>query len=547
MIMPMIDGKPPFAAIAEKARKRKSGPLDAHGIAYAPDSVISIVVVRRRANSYYEATQNVVGFDTSRKRSRSAYASAAQALVDAGLATCAWTPVEHPHIPLRISAKACNIEKVATFCRVPIPEQKLMRRLDASPRTNEGAVTDPRFKLFVEFANSCSNDALSGWARHQALSWLPAEQSQGTPRLKISIPPFQLEKALRFLELHPYPICPPAEKKVLAAADFGDSKAIDSKTEKAIALILRSSNAVPSGSPSNPASALRRWGVLESNPVVFLGGDFSVSVGLCSIDIGGFGEHFCLESGYFSQGAKVEARDIRALVIVENKAAYRECVRRFGHVCAFAYADGSWNGEPLSALRTIQRAFNDAGKRSIPIYLWFDIDGGGISRASHLLDWLAESSCILMDVEDYERMLPDRSYLLNEGQLDNVRSIVKNQAIRNESLNELAIDAVNHKRGVEQEAMLMGYAQEKLTALLDGGEEKRDGKAEERRAAGNPGAGQEAVSAIPDDKRAGCGAAVPYGQAACKRARKRGGILVAACGVAAAGVVAVARVLRKRG
>lgn len=98
------------------------------------------------------------------------------------------------------------------------------------------------------------------------------------------------------------------------------------------------------------AETLRCWEVLESGPALSLGGNVSIFAKEHAVDLAALKEHFCVESDFFAQPLQMDAHRVRCLVVVENKAAFRECVRGFGQDALFAYVNGAWNDQAAAAL-----------------------------------------------------------------------------------------------------------------------------------------------------------------------------------------------------
>ncbi|WP_302717610.1 Wadjet anti-phage system protein JetD domain-containing protein [uncultured Senegalimassilia sp.] len=217
------------------------------------------------------------------------------------------------------------------------------------------------------------------------------------------------------------------------------------------------------------AETLRCWGVLESGPALSLGGNVSIFAKEHAVDLAALKEHFCVESDFFAQPLQMDAHRVRCLVVVENKAAFRECVRGFGQDALFAYVNGAWNDQAVAALKSVRRLLAEAVRceeRQPPTYLWFDMDGGGISRARHLLERLPGSQCVLMSVSDYDALYAERGYGLTDGQLINVYNELIPGKLSDEGLKSLAERISEHGRGIEQEAMLTCYAQRRFTELF---------------------------------------------------------------------------------
>lgn len=449
--------------------------LEARGVQYTQTTQIVVEVTKATASNKYCTTGKVAGIDTSNKSRRKAYAAAAMALENAGLALCTWPPNNSPRIPIEIKTNAADITKIATFCRLPVPKQNFMLHTSEKHEMPQNKPDSPissnntKAEALANFAKTCPNEKLAHWARKMLNNKKSTDTSLQTPQTKINVPPEVLLPSLKFLTQYPFPICPPVEKKVLSAEVLGNSKALDGKVEKFIAHVLYTSKAVQYERKKSTVMTLKNWGILESNPVLFLGGDIVFSTEESTLDLATLKEHFCVESGFFEQPLRVNARQVRSIVIVENKAAFRQCVRCFGKNALFAYIDGTWNTHAAAALESVHHLLEKALNREegrLQTYLWFDMDGGGISRARQLLERFPGSQCVLMSARDYDALYANHGYVLTGGQLRQAYKELAASRPSDEGLKALAERIAEHGRGIEQEALLTGYAQKYFAELF---------------------------------------------------------------------------------
>ena len=166
------------------------------------------------------------------------------------------------------------------------------------------------------------------------------------------------------------------------------------------------------------------------------------------IDLAVLGESWCAPCSALREASSIDPRDCRAVIVVENFAAWRQSVRDLGSLALFLYVDGVMSGEREDCLGALL-ALCPAG---FPAFAWNDLDAAGFSRFDALARDYPSLRPLLMDCETLAAM-PD-SRLRPMG--DNRKAVLREYLDANPSSRFAPAGRALLSRGrfLEQEALL---------------------------------------------------------------------------------------------
>ena len=332
------------------------------------------------------------------------------------------------------------------------------RKEAVSKAASKAVQLAPARKKLEDFCSSCPNPDLKAVMEAAATS---CAKGKALPWVSTAISGGRLDKLLAFFAAFPYPASPAIELKYASTVAFGSSKAIDAGLQSAIANIAFLAGAAPCAKPA--AAALSTWGIEHASQHVSVGGDFSLAIGSRVFDVSAAGALASLDVSAAGEISGCDARGVRAVVVVENMAAWRQAVRDVGDLACFVTFAGIWNGAALSLVDALRRAIG--GERGpAPLLLWFDIDAGGFDRASKLMSRYPDARAVLMGAEDFRAAAEKATLPLTCGR----RRVLDDWISKNggSPFLECALACRDAGYGVEQEAMLDGYAQKRLEEEL---------------------------------------------------------------------------------
>lgn len=269
----------------------------------------------------------------------------------------------------------------------------------------------------------------------------------------------KLGELLAVVSRYPAPLAEPVELRVASAAALGNSKALDGSLGKLLARLLEESGAAPSGS----GDALSRWGFTEAGARIWIGGDALLR--RCDgtgVDLRDLSADWCAPAGALARAASIDPRGCRAVVAVENLAAWRQAVRDLGTLAVFVYVDGWMCGgreECLASLMSLLPA-------RLPLLIWNDADAGGFQRFDSLSRDFPSAVPVFMDCETLACMRDAQLREMNGNQRATLEKYLDDNP--GSRFSDVGRALLRRGRFLEQEALLGGYAQERLGGMLRG-------------------------------------------------------------------------------
>ena len=342
-----------------------------------------------------------------------------------------------------------NAPKAASNAASAAPKPKA-----AASRNNLAAA---QAKL-EEFCRTCPNLDLQEVMRHAAAA---CAKGRTDPWLASALDTGQLDRLLRFFKVLPFPASPPIEVRSASILAFGSSKAMGSSLQRQVATVAALAGGEGVSSPG--ADDMSAWGLVHCGCHVLVGGDFSLKIGGRVLDLGAAGTLAALDVLAADEVSGCDSRGVRAVVIVENQAAWAQAVRDLGELACFAYCKGTWNEATLAFVDALRRALG-GGRAHAPLLLWFDIDAGGFERAGKLMERYPDARPVLMSEQDLAEFAKKATLPIVGGR----RKALDGWILQNDGSPFLRCALACKKAGfgIEQEAMLDGYAQRRLKAAL---------------------------------------------------------------------------------
>ena len=483
-----------FGRAEKLARSRAGGCLP-------PAAQVSINPVSRDARGKVSPTGEVAGLAIDACRPRRAYGDAFRALESRRLCRCTWLKESDVLMPAAACLPAGAISEVEELRAMATELAARLRSREAASKANKpkpaapappkpkrrsgeekaspqpapktaargpaketkAAAPDGRAlegaKALEEYSRSAADVRLGRWAAGAA-----AALRDGTADDELSregragkMPGLAALLAARE-SIGPGKV----EERCLSAMALENSKSLEHGYRGILVKALAESGR--SAKPrTRTGEVLADWGVIgSSSGGVKLAGDFSLETASGALSPAA-PAHATVEVDDLGDVRGADPRGVRAVVVVENLAAWRAISAELGDLACFAYVNGAWGEKEIEVLRRLRAALG--GGRPAPLLLWFDIDPGGFQRASAFMSRFPDSRPVLMAAEDF-RALPETSrYRLSDGSLRTGYSGPgKGKADAFADVRALCADL---GRGLEQEAMLAGYAQNRLRETLE--------------------------------------------------------------------------------
>lgn len=398
------------------------------------------------------------------KHGRKDWAHAFSEAEGAGLLRISWCADAEWRLPLSAALFRGDLAALAAFFADPTSASPAVQR----PRAKKAArQTTPRLArpaLADAAALLDAAEAACGGPLAMALAAAADEIAQAgrssSPAVERAREGGRLASLCAVASTYPAPLPRPLELRVASAAALGNSKALDGAAGTDFARLIQESGAVEARSE---AEALARWGLMSEGPRIWVGGGVLLQFpGSPGIDLAVLGESWCAPCSALREASSVDPRDCRAVIVVENFAAWRQSVRDLGSLALFLYVDGVMSGEREDCLGALL-ALCPAG---FPAFAWNDLDAAGFSRFDALARDYPSLRPLLMDCETLAAM-PD-SRLRPMG--DNRKAVLREYLDANPSSRFAPAGRALLSRGrfLEQEALLDGYAQRELGFLLGG-------------------------------------------------------------------------------
>ena len=479
---------------AEKLARRSAG----GGL--APAAQVRIRPVFRDAQGKVSPTGEVRGLAIDARRSRRAYGDAFRALESRKLCRCDWLKEDDLLIPTAAFAPAGAISEIGELRGMAADLAERLRAREAASKANKPKPAPPArqtpqkqdggkkasrpaapsaaaqgparaAKAPVEAGKALEGaKALEDYSRSAADGRLGRWAASAAAALRDGTADVELKRELRagkapglaaLLTAREAIGSGKVEERCLSAIALENSKSLEHGYRGILVKAL-----VESGRSAKPrartSEVLADWGVISSSSAgVKLAGDFSLETPSGALSPAA-SAHATIEVDDLGDIRGADPRGVRAVVVVENLAAWRAISAELGNLACFAYFNGAWGERELEILGRLRAALG--GGRPAPLLLWFDIDPGGFQRASAFMGRFPDSRPVLMGAEDF-RALPETSrYRLSDGSLRTGYSGPgKGNADAFAAVSALCADL---GRGIEQEAMLAGYAQARLRETL---------------------------------------------------------------------------------
>lgn len=480
-----------FGRAEKLARSRAGGCLP-------PAAQVSINPVSRDARGKVSPTGEVEDLTIAASRPRRAYGDAFRALESRRLCRCTWLKESDVLMPTAACLPAGAISEVEELRAMATELAARLRSREAASKANKpkpAAPAPPKpkrrsgeekaspqpasktatrgpakapapdgkaiegAKTLEEYSRSAADVRLGRWAARAA-----AALRDGTADDELSrearagkMPGLAALLAARE-SIGPGKV----EERCLSAMALENSKSLEHGYRGILVKALAESGR--SAKPrTRTGEVLADWGVVSSSSGgVKLAGGFSLETASGALSPAA-PAHATVEVDDLGDVRGADPRGVRAVVVVENLAAWRAISAELGDLACFAYFNGAWGEKEVEVLRRLRAALG--GGRPAPLLLWFDIDPGGFQRASAFMSRFPDSRPVLMGAEDF-RALPETSrYRLSDGSLRTGYSGPgKGKADAFADVRALCADL---GRGLEQEAMLAGYAQARLREALE--------------------------------------------------------------------------------
>lgn len=267
----------------------------------------------------------------------------------------------------------------------------------------------------------------------------------------------RLGDLLAVVSRYPSPLSSPVELRVASSAALGSSKALDGALGLLLARLLEESGAAPEG----PGDALSRWGFAKTGPRMWIGGDALLQ---CAdgpdLDLKPLGAEWCAPCSALARASSVDPRGCRAVVAMENLAAWRQAVRDLGSLALFVYADGWMCGSREESLAALMSLLPEG----FPLLAWNDADTCGFQRFDSLSRDFPAAEPVLMDCETLAAMRDAQLREMDKNQ----RKVLELYLADHPASRFAPVGRALLRRGrfLEQEALLDGYAQEVLGGML---------------------------------------------------------------------------------
>lgn len=482
-----------FGKAEKLARSRAGGRL-------SPAAQVRINPVSRDAQGRVSPTGELRGLAIDARRPRRAYGDAFRALESRKLCRCDWLKEDDLLMPTTAFAPAGAISEIGELRGMAADLAERLRAREAATskpkpapparqapqkRAGEKKVSQPAApntaaqgptkaakapveagkalegaKALEEYSRSAADGRLGRWAARAAGA---LRDGTADDELKRELRAGKAPGLAALLTAREAIGSGKVEERCLSAIALENSKSLEHGYRGILVKAL-----VESGRSAKPrartSEVLADWGVISSSSAgVKLAGDFSLETASGALAPAA-GAHATIEVDDLGDIRGADPRDVRAVVVVENLAAWRAISAELGDLACFAYFNGAWGEREIEILGRLRDALG--GGRPAPLLLWFDIDPGGFQRASAFMGRFPDSRPVLMGAEDF-RALPETSrYRLSDGSLRTGYSGPgKGDADAFAAVSALCADL---GRGIEQEAMLAGYAQARLRETLQG-------------------------------------------------------------------------------
>lgn len=403
------------------------------------------------------------------KHSRKDWAHAFSEAEGAGLLRISWCADAEWHLPLSAALFRGDLAALAAFFAAP----PTVQRPKAKKATRPPAPLPARPALADAAALLDATEAACGWPLAMLLAAAADEIARTgracSPAVERAREGGRLASLCAVASSYPAPLPAPLELRVASAAALGNSKALDGAAGTDFARLIQESGAVEA---RTEAEALARWGLMSEGPRIWVGGGALLQFpDSPEIDLAILGEGWCAPCSALREASSIDPRDCRAVIVVENFAAWRQSVRDLGSLALFLYVDGVVSGEREDCLGALL-SLCPAG---FPAFAWNDLDAAGFSRFDALARDYASLLPLFMDCEVLAAMPDSRLRPMGDNRKAGLRAYLDaNPASRFVPAGRALL---NRGRFLEQETLLDGYAQRELGFLLGGLPRARGGAA----------------------------------------------------------------------